>query len=586
MLAVSVPKIRAERPRAAEVRPRRVESWLSGMAGQAAQETAQQIHQALFAQNRVALDEENRLRLLELFQRQVGETVHELQQVYTTAPLPFSDRQRTYFAHSYRLLQELAYGYKIVASDIVAHGKATSRQVDLVLSLQRALFYLGKLLLNHYQCYEVCPHGSWREIHQLYKYAEANNLLTQPVATPRDPDTIDQEGLMSIHDAYQQIILLGAVNPYGLLPGECLQVYRLAGRWHSLAHISRHIEHDEPAGRFLLSLIGDHPPIPVLKATKHNHEEHLRVLAVLDVVKELHRGVKKLEAKGRITNEYLHDIEAGQIDFLKRLGRALGAVKVRRRSNRARVEQDIDICVGINAIHYYASGERNFAPLAGEESGAEAEPALDTPMPRISDEEYIDLSHPDLALRAREHPDDVARRQDDSAPANVWQQGGIYRLYNAVVKDESAGGLRLMIVLPTDLRLRVGDLIGMRYPVADRWCVSVVRWMRAPQQEFVEVGLQLLAPELFPAAARRHSDNGDRHQYFQALWLPENLVLQIPESVVLPTGTYRLNERLAVRRADGEDEVVTALRVLEQSGSYDRLVVGTETGDVDAGAQS
>ena len=581
MLAVSVPKIRADRPRAAEVRPRRVENWLNGLEGQEPKEIAQQLHQALFAQNRISLDEDNRLRLLELFQQRVGEAVSQLQAVYIPAPLPFTERQRTYFSHSYRLLQEIAYGYKIVASDIVAHGKASSKQVDLVLSIQRAIFYVGKLLLNHYQCYEAHPNGCWRELHQLYKYAESNNLLTQPAATPSDPDTSDLDGLMSIHDAYQQIVLVGAANPYGLLPGECLSLYKLAGRWHSLAHLTAHITPDEPAGQFLLSLIGDHPPLPLLKATKHNNEDHLRVLSVMEVVKEIHRALKQLEKKGRVTSEYFVDLDNRHTDFLKRLGRNLGAVKVRRRSNRARVEREVEVCIGINAIHFYASGETQFAPPGAEnveQAGVEDMDRLhsSTVATRISDEEYIDLSSPVLSTRAQEHPDDVAQRQDENDTVPTWQQGGIYRLHAALAKDESAGGLRLMINAPHELKVRVGDLVGLRYPTPDRWRVSVIRWIRSPQAEFMEAGLQLLAPELSTAAVRRHSDNGGQYQYFQALLLPENRILQLPESLLLPSGTYRLHEKLAIKSHDKELEVVTALRVLEQSGSFDQLVVGLE----------
>jgi len=578
MLAVSVPKIRADRPRAAEVRPRRVEGWLNGLSGQEPREIAQQLHQALFAQNRVALDEENRLRLLELFQSYVGDVVGQLQQSYLSAPLPFSDRQRTFFSQSFRLFQELAYGYKIVASDLVAQGRSAARPIDLVLSIQRAVFYISKLLLNHYQCYEATPNGSWRELHQLYKYAEGNNLLTQPAATPRDPDTAELEGLMSIHDAYQQIVIVGAVNPYGLLPGECLRLYKLAGRWHSLAHLSTHINPEEPAGHFLLSLIGDHPPLPVIKATKHNNEEHLRVLSTMEIVKEVHRGLKHIEKNGRFSNELLGHVDSRDTDFLKRLGRSLGAIKVRRRSTRARVEKDIEICIGVNAIHYFASGEKQFTspnsiPNGSPKNNKEAE--LQPVTIKISDDEYIDLSDPGLPVRAREHPDDVAKKLDAQGAAAIpWQQGGMFRLYRALAKDESAGGLRLMLNAPTDVHLRVGDLVGLRYPTPDRWRASVVRWIRNPQPEIMEAGLQLLAPELNTAAVRRASDNGEQHQYFQALLLPENIGLKLPASVLLPSGTYRLNEPLEINSSD-KSQVVIAQQCLEQNGSFDQLVVGT-----------
>jgi len=569
MLAVSVPKIRADSPRTTELRPRRVEAWLEGLADQEPQAAAEAMRQALFTQNRVALEEGNRLRLLELFQKPVGDIASQLQSVYVSSPLPMTGGHRAIFDVVQSLLQEVAYGYKIVASDLIGGGRAVSKQADVVLAIQRAVFYLSRELLNCYQVYESPPAGIWRELHQLYKYAEEHNLLTQPVAVPDDKEAGSHEGLMSIHDAYQQMLITGACNPFGLVAGEVIQVYHMAARWHSLAHISKHLEESEPAGCFLVSLISDQPPVPLLKATTRSNAEYMRMLRLVDVVKEIHRATKTIARHGAVSSEFISHADSSQVPFLKRAGKTLGAVRTRRKLSRVHRDHDVEICVGINAVHYYASGEKHFSPPGREEP----QPTT-TPVPNAIVEEYIDLSDPRLVDRAAQHPDDIRATAGTAGSDRNWTRSAIYRLYTCRAKDESASGLRILVSAPAEVRLRVGDPVGLRFPTPDRWRVAAVRWIRGDSGESIQAGLELLAPDMKTIAVKWRSNGSGNGQYLQALYLPENRILGLPESVIAPAGTFRGEGKLLIH--EGDDEAVrteSAFKMLERTGSYDRYAV-------------
>ena len=67
MHTVSVPKLRVRGSPAAGVRPSRLEAWLAALPQANAEDSMGQIKQALFVQNRTALESGNRLNLMELY---------------------------------------------------------------------------------------------------------------------------------------------------------------------------------------------------------------------------------------------------------------------------------------------------------------------------------------------------------------------------------------------------------------------------------------------------------------------------------------------------------------------------------------
>ncbi|MDH3469249.1 MAG: hypothetical protein OES26_25765, partial [Gammaproteobacteria bacterium] len=273
MLSVSIPKLRGPRLRAAEVRPRRVEEWLESLPRADARECAQLLYQALYAQNRIALESNNRLVLMELYRQPVSFVVDSLQQAYRLTSFPLSERERELVDFVRQLLTELGNGYKIVANDLLREGRKKSHHSELVTSIQRAIHFLGRVLLNSYQAYVAAPSGVWREIHQLYTYAETNDLLNYPVAAE---DTVTQDGLATVTETYQRLLIVSAANPYGLLQGECVRLYDSIPLWEGEAEIGAAPPISETAGRFVIDLQSDIPPVPVDKTSARASSENFR----------------------------------------------------------------------------------------------------------------------------------------------------------------------------------------------------------------------------------------------------------------------------------------------------------------------
>ncbi len=562
MLAVSVPKIRARRPLAAEVRPRRVEHWLASLPRASARDSAERLLQALFGQNRTSLDAENRLSIMELYREPVIAAVDVLRQGFATVSYPLSGRSLELYSLVAKLLGEMANGYKIVANDISDKGR--TNKSDLVLALQRATHFLGQVLVNAYQTYATCPAGIWKELHHIYLFAENHRLLNFPVAAP---DSNSPDGLCTITDSYQQITLLGACHPYGLLQDECIKLYKLFLHWQSSAQIGPDVGKKDTTARFIISVNSDSPPIPLIKTQHMEVTDHLRLLNALDVLREVHsvlRNLKRDLALGTLSSSMVKTgIDASDLDLLRRAGRLLTGVKTKRRSLRIEKDEQISICCGVSSIHYFMNGEKRLA-VGPDERDPEPDEQPDTAISPSNDdvERYVDLGEPNLGVPPNE------AGVDRTGP-NSWQSRAVYQIHPCRTKNQSASGICLHVTKPSALQIHVGDVVAAQEPIVKKWRVGVVRWLRCLSEESMDLGIEMLGPEARAVAIKRESPP----VYIEGLFLPGNRALKSPTSLIVSRGINQPGEKLFVIDVDGEPRVVTPLRLMERTTSFTQLLL-------------
>lgn len=569
------------------VRPRRIGAWLESLPKANPLESGQQMHQALYAQNRVTLNEDNRLSIMELYCSPVMRVTETLQDNYERAPLPVSDRNRSLASFVNRILSEMANGYKIVAKDLISNGKFQSDFADIILSMQRAVYYLGQMLINAYLVYLPAPHGVWSELHKLYRFGEQHNLDNLPVAQDAFGS---QDEIATISDAYLTLLMLAASDPYSLMQGECKQLHRMLHNWVGTIEIRKKIPKKLDLGQFLVSLESDSPPIPLSKVTDVEFDPVIRVINGFDAIKGLHAVMKRLEKaqieSATIANRSATDL--GHIELLRRVGRNWSGTSIRRQSTRTGNLSDISICIGINAIHYFANGEKPFKSPENGPDGPESVNSKkeDLPTGVVSldrKEAYIDLA--DAPNKSGEieprSVESMAENLVNSEDSRDWRDLRAYRMQACNATDESAGGLRILVPEESEIRVKPGDLLGIRFSSSADLQVGVVRSLRNRDDGILELGTELLSPQLFSMAVKRLSLDGDRRlPYFQGLLLPGNRRLQQPESVVVPVGTYQPGQKLSVVLSGGMIKEITPRRWLERAGTFDQLTVSRDSSTV------
>ena len=580
MLTVSVPKLRAHGPRAAEVRPKRVEAWLSALPQASAEDSLQQILQALFVQNRTALDPDNRLSLMVLYLKPVLDIFESLNQTYINSPAPLSERQYALATSVQRLCLELANGYKIVANDLTLLDTIQGNKADFVQAVQRATDILSIILTNSYAIYRTCPEGVWRDLHQLYRISEAHQILHYPVEDMIGDGS--EDGEITVYDSYQRALLIGACSPYGLSQGDGERLFKLIPRWHSTVHISKKLVKSKKdwAGYFLINLAADSAPVPMSKMAPQDiqsqNSEQLRLLNMLDVAREVHTELKGLGKGSSQKSGAFSGREDANADLLRRFGRVLAGVNVVRRSTRTVCNEPISVCIGLNATHFFASGQRHFKPeITGDDT---PETTAQEPTQSVNDvaqtTEFFDLTDPEIGNR--QDDEESVSQPGESMPSDPWQHSTNYRLYPCHVKDQSAGGLGIQVTCPSELRLRVGDLVGLQFPSPDQWRVGTIRWMRSTSPQLLDFGIQMLAPSFTPIGVSRNADPGS---FFQGLLLPGNRALRQPESLLVPRGMHNPGEKLVLNNKEREKTTVSPLYLLDRTGSYDQLLITPSDSD-------
>lgn len=583
-LAISIP---AKKVSAwlTETEPRYAQAWLASLPYADSTEAAREIFQALYTLNRMELDPQERFELLELYRGPIDVVTKGLQKHFSQGvyPLPPSRHQLASFVR--QLFQEMAAGYKCCIWDQHKALLSWGKKQFVTTAAERALHYLGEVLMRSYRVYLPYPPGVWREINEIYRYAEEIGRHLEPVSNGAS----DESHPHSITQRYLQIALLGLTNPYQLPQDACTHIASFLEQWADKARILRDAEVRNPAGQFLIDLTADAPPTPFPRDGTIRTGGSLRVLSAIELVRTVHSFVSRLQ-KGESARTMTLGFElpdSASIELLQRMMRAWGLI-ARRRHSRIKRSSYVFLCVGINAVHFFASGQKPFV-------APNSSPAVTTEEPGVSPAEDIkepgattasELAAPTtdeplqeneqyVALDEEEVPEKPKSEKRNVFPAPAARGGELYRIDRWQVRDISPRGMALACFGGMTGHLRVGDLIGLQQINAmGRWNVAVVRWLKTPDPETLEMGVELLGADVRASAVLPKIPAGTSEvmSFTQALWVPAIESLHQPPTLLMAKGIVQpeVDLELAI-----ESDPVKPVRVLqrgEHSNSFEQVV--------------
>lgn len=489
---------------AVETRPAETERWLSNLPVLNTAETSHQIFTALANLNRRLLEDKTRLKLLELYRRPVRAVCQELRRQYLGMALPLAENHKLIAERVRRFQVELAYGYKrIVANYGHMERLGTAEKTELALCLQRAISYLTEVLAKSFELYAPAPEGTWREIHQLYRFAEIEGVTDIPV-----PDALNESvKYSSVSHVYKQALLLDFADPFHLPTRMLDKIQRYLDAYAPLAQLSLAVDSLRKDCQFLINLANDRAGVMNIENTPITTEAQYRLLTTVELARLIHQQLGALQA-GQTP------IVAGtDKDFLKHQGqemllRLITSWGVNPKRSFARSESRgtrFEVAIGIESANFFVNRGSEFLPSTTEVG----------PQPRGAT----------LGASQAAHPTGAA--EDARRLSTLWH-----------VLDEGAGGFSLSKTPTHDEHVRVGDLIASRAEQSDApWSIAMVRWARSTGPESVEFGVQRLAPSA-EAAAVMHLDSPDSN-YQLALVLPEVSALRQARTLVTPRGFFK-----------------------------------------------
>lgn len=298
--------------------------------------------------NRIDIPANTRLALLECYRKPVNDLIFSRN--VDTVKLEISEPS-AFEAEIKRLnlfLGELTLGYKTVLMSAYQQGHRPNTDDVFLFSIIRSAELLSLSVIHAFRHYLMAPTDAIHDLHQLYIYCEANQVLNKKVSLK-----IASTKKAFIH-FYNQLMLTGIADPYSLDKYDVFRLYRLMAKMADKVEISVLAPHHREAhstailsSYFCIDCTGDNMPTPLHHMTQAKRQlvetRMLNLHGVLLTIEQI------FQAAASATGRVVFDLD---IQLLKRVIPQFNASYQRQFQRLASVPaRPIRLAAGIAEIH-------------------------------------------------------------------------------------------------------------------------------------------------------------------------------------------------------------------------------------------
>ena len=435
---------RSAPPKELEVRPKPSVAWIEALPLAQPLESARRLASHADALNAVRFDPDDRLQILEGARPVAAVLLEEMDAIYSKSTLPHGQKARDAIALARALASALSVGYRIAAVDKAGKLLGFGSKKQLPLLLHRAMHYLFAALRASYKSYTQVLPGTWRDLHELYLYAEEQGCAR----------SADDEGKSTLLDLYSEALLLALTDPYRLAPGETEKVLAQARAHRGLVTLAQARPGTPGGGHFLVPCDTDKPPKPALSANDETGGPGWRLLDANALVDKLRVKRQAVEA-GNVSTTMRNTLGPDGVALLGKLITLWGDPP-KRLHRRVPSDDTVALCVGLKAVMHFLAFER-----------------------QLDDEAQAKALREGITLPMMALPTDDGSQ---TIPVFEWR-----------IVNQSAGGLKLRRDAATPQPLSVGEVVALKFAVRPRWTIGVLRWVTAFDDGAVEFGVQFIA---------------------------------------------------------------------------------------------
>jgi hypothetical protein len=553
--------------------PRKLKKWLAELPHANMGEMTRQIYNAVRDLNRQTMPNKYRMENMELLREPVRGIFNNLEKYFINRTLPLPEKSQKIVNLNQSLLQEVSYGYKIVAYE-AANGidkKVDSKTQNI--AILRAMRYMSELLLRASEVYEPYPPGTWYDLHQMYSYAEKAGFHNKPVT-----DTEYTQKKATIEDFYKQAMLFALARPIALRQSDSERVYKKLAEWAQLTHLGKEALENQ-VNRFFCARVDQDLPPNYLSMKDCNGSPDIRTLETSELVDTIRQDIKKAEGnQGKLAVGDQLSAETLQV-----LAMSWG-VCAKRRFSRADKGGRIKAAIGLVNAAREIAGKVTEEEKEPEEIRPGKHNKVDITLEAIPEdfrgsESQIHAAYVthhelggdkdgawDLVAKGRALTEAYERERQFLEEAQLGLHKEKDKHWEVV--NVSAGGYCLRWNADTSSRAQVGELIALREKEpdgSDAWRIGVIRWMQYIRESGLEIGVQVLSPKVMSATAQR--SNRPNEEPFDCLMLPGIKPLNQPPSVLLPAHAFRSGNDLKIRIMEREIEIKLG-SVKDHTGSF------------------
>lgn len=499
--------------------------WINGLPIGNVQKSSKIVLQQLRILNQSRYPYSERSELLDALRTTARQLLLSLKQPLHLAQLPLSAENIVTARLIQDLLSEMAHGYKLITNDLMEKNSLKENdQLLLRESIYLSIQYLARSIVESYLIYTAPQYDVWRELHQLYRYAEYENIQNEPVDDPHPDHILPIQ--YTINLAYKRIVLLSLSAPYHLMQNEAEDIYYLVSAWTSVCEISE-LEKNHISDQYGVDFATDMSPRFIQKALEWEPVDG-RVIDISEVKNRLNKHTSKVLRSNVDGDDFSEDEtsqslkERQQRDMLLRLTDAWHS-KLTRGTHREDRGAKLRIALGLNACHFYSSNKAAFTPEMDElrliSSG-------DNKQATVFANIYREALHKD-----RIH-------EKTTYPISPWQQHNISHTGIAISCNDSFN----------NMNIKVGEVASYLFESKTglRWKIGIVRWLHINKENNVDMGIMNLSQSAVPIAVKAVEGLGKGTDYFRSLLVPKQVSIKQLRSIIVPAMLYDIGTVLSV----------------------------------------
>ena len=513
-LQLTIPAQSSHRP-GVKIKPREVREWLDNLPYLDLHRAAQAASQQLRLINRQTLAPAARLEIL-------GHFLGTYQRLNESLPANPADANAIQPLLK-RLCQDIGFGYKIVAHELIDKRGGFLETRSIPLALLGSVYTLGLQLSYYYADYQRAPRALWSECLSLYNYAWQTGRESYSSNMPGS-------GKIQIESSFCLIALLRLVDPY-CLPAGMIRVLRKYFEAHAgLVNIENDADSD-----------GVTVPLADLEHSSEATSDHPLYLNLTALMEQMEKDIKHLQ-QCRQSQSLGLPPEVPASTLLRTLQQAHDRWQRQRTraSERHAAHARIELVSGLDAAYCMLNRGRWFNPALFVAPGHE---------------DIIDLGEQPL-------PDAPSHK----TPA----------LFTCTSINRSNGGLAISYRGTQAGHPRVGQLVALRRASENctaGWVIAVGRWrLEAEPGPGFDLGLQYLARDPKPVVIRHKDSSGLGGNYQPAISAIQKRGQQRVYTLIIHSGEIQVGDEVTIHAQSGGLHSVRCTELLDTDPGFERFI--------------
>lgn len=426
---------------------------------------------------------------------------------------------------------KMMQAYHAFIMDYVANPSTSKLAARMPLITARALHYFSTAAKWHYFRYEPLDRKMWRNLHNLYRFAEFEEFEREKLTLYAHED---YQRETTCADEYLRTLMLNALHPGSLTPKQIEMADRWLQSWSESLSIERGF--DSESHVFQIKFDEDRG---ARRIRQHNEDAMRRYWGtermsarMTEALAGLRRG--DVAAKAKLGEDCRLPACAEFLEYALLQWGPTGPKRAQRAKERTKTMKMIEVVKEFNDLHHLVRQDNQNA-LRRSDGKAEDTTGL-------SYDAMLDVRLYGFVTQRTQ-----TRQQSERVPVEPIK----YQSERWVAENESEGGYGASIAETQEDWLTLGKVFGVKPERGAHWLLGVVRRLSKLETAQRYVGIEIISHAPFAVQLRVPGTRGvlaidgidsvGAYLPTLALYLPKAQSNKSYDSILLPAGDYAIS---------------------------------------------